>query len=93
MFGDGAWVESRAASQRVHYENWLASNRGKRLVVLELGAGIALPTVRYEGRAVATSHQGTLIRVNPREFAAEGRSSIGLQGTALATLLSLSAPL
>jgi hypothetical protein len=38
-----------------------------RLVVVELGAGTALPTVREFSEEVAREFGGTLIRVNPRE--------------------------
>ena len=35
----------------------------RRLVIVELGAGLAVPTVRYE----CETQNGTLIRINPRE--------------------------
>jgi NAD-dependent SIR2 family protein deacetylase len=93
LFGDDTWVSARAAAQRAHYQNWLQSLGGARLVVLELGAGTAIPTVRSEGRAVAARHRGTLIRVNPREFALDWRGGISLPGTALEVLEALSAML
>ena len=63
MFGDGSWVPDRTEAQEHAYLRWLGSIRGARLVVVELGAGLAIPTVRYE----AESQVGTLIRINPRE--------------------------
>ena len=45
------------------YQAWRRQVRQRRLVVIELGAGTAVPTVRLE----CESASGTLIRINPRE--------------------------
>jgi len=63
MFADWQWNAQRSVEQQARYENWLRRASGSRLVVIELGAGLAIPTVRREceGRAEV------LIRINPRE--------------------------
>jgi len=66
MFGDGKWDERRTADQEVRYQHWLRQIRGKRVVAVELGAGTAIPTVRYECQGQST----VLIRINPRHPAA-----------------------
>jgi NAD-dependent SIR2 family protein deacetylase len=86
MFGDATWISDRADSQQTRYTHWLAGVRGKRLAVLELGAGTAIPTVRFEGELVAKRYDGTLIRINPRESQIPNRQGISLPGNALATL-------
>jgi NAD-dependent SIR2 family protein deacetylase len=63
MFGDYRWVGDRTEEQLQRYRGWLGSLDGRRLAILECGAGGAVPTVRYE----CESLRGTLIRVNPRE--------------------------
>jgi NAD-dependent SIR2 family protein deacetylase len=63
MFGDGEWLEERTHEQQARYLAWRRQIRGRRLVVIELGAGIAVPTVRLECEAAG----GTLIRINPRK--------------------------
>jgi NAD-dependent SIR2 family protein deacetylase len=63
MFGDWEWDRGRSAVQRTRYHDWLAQVSGRRVVAIELGAGLAIPTVRSECEAHAT----TLIRINPRE--------------------------
>jgi NAD-dependent SIR2 family protein deacetylase len=63
MFGDGEWLEERTAVQYACYERWQREIRGCRVAVIELGAGLAVPTVRIECEAAG----GTLIRINPRE--------------------------
>ncbi len=63
MFGDNDWIPDRTAEQEERYVRWLKSVADKRVVAIEFGAGLAIPTVRYEceGRA------DLLIRINPRE--------------------------
>lgn len=69
LFGDGGWVPDRTEAQQAALERWLAEVRRERarLVVVELGAGTALPTVRDFSEEVARELGGTLIRINPRE--------------------------
>ena len=46
----------------------LAADRSKRLVVIEIGAGTAVPSVRDAGESLlrrAGSRQCTLVRINP----------------------------
>ena len=67
MFGDGGWLEGRSAEQDRRYEDWLEGVRGRRLTVVECGAGTAVPTVRLESERVARRAGATLVRVNVRE--------------------------
>lgn len=63
MFGDARWLGSRTDEQLARYQAWRRSIAGRKLVVVELGAGEAIPTVRHECERAG----GTLIRINPRE--------------------------
>jgi len=65
MFGDFSWLPRRTRQQERQFDEFLTDHRGGRLVV-ELGAGTAIPTIRYLGERIASSG-GTLVRVNPRE--------------------------
>jgi NAD-dependent SIR2 family protein deacetylase len=69
MFGDDAWVDTRTDEQRVRLAAWLRelADARARLIVLELGAGTAVPTVRLTSESLARRLGGTLVRVNPRE--------------------------
>ena len=83
MFGDGCWIDSRTSSQYQRLENWMQSILGSRLVIVEIGAGTAVPTVRLQCEHIARMFSGTLIRINPRE--SEGPcdyaiSAAGLEG-------------
>ncbi len=61
MFGDWSWNEQRAAEQDARMRAWL--RRVERLLVIEVGAGSAIPTVRMTSEAMP----GQLIRINPSE--------------------------
>ena len=65
MFDDWHWDEARAQHQQAACEKWLAGAAG--LVILECGAGQAIPTVRHFSERVAEAAQATLIRINLRE--------------------------
>lgn len=67
MFGDLAWAPYRGFEQKKLFDAFLASNRGRRTVVIELGAGTAIPSVRRLSELIQASDRGTLVRVNPRE--------------------------
>lgn len=67
MFGDWGWDPRRSAEQEARQEDWLRAIQGSRLVILEFGAGLAVPTVRYFCEQTSRVHEGLLIRVNPRE--------------------------
>jgi NAD-dependent SIR2 family protein deacetylase len=69
MFRDDSWVGDRTDAQQARLHAWLAELAAARarLVVLELGAGTGVPTVRLASEAIARRLGGTLVRVNPRE--------------------------
>ena len=48
MFGDGNWVPDRSEDRQDRYRDWLEVIDATRLVVIELGAGTAVPSVRIE---------------------------------------------
>jgi hypothetical protein len=68
MFGDRGWDGAIASAQRKRLHAWLETLRGRRVVVVECGAGTAIPTVRNTCEDLAESFKGILIRINPREF-------------------------
>jgi hypothetical protein len=52
--------------QRRRYQQWLASVRGKQLVIIEVGAGTALATIRWFGENLTAERARTsLVRINP----------------------------
>lgn len=70
MFGDWNWVANRSSDQSSRYHNWLneLQTANANLVIIELGAGHAVPTVRMESQSIFRSHNAEFIRINPRDF-------------------------
>lgn len=69
MFGDAAWQSYRSDAQHTNFDIWLRSldKTSTRLAIVEIGAGTAVPSVRFTSEKIATLTGGTLIRINPRE--------------------------
>jgi len=67
MFGDFSWLSDRTREQERRYDEFFTEHRNARLVVVELGAGTAIPTIRYMGERMAVTGKAKLIRINPRE--------------------------
>ena len=91
MFGDGDWSPRRSFEQQARLERWLAGVR--RPVVVELGAGTAIPSVRHFAHEVLTQHGGRLVRINPREHQVPGSADVGLALGALEGLRQIDAAL
>lgn len=68
MFGDGGWQDLPARRQRERLETW---RRGTTtpgpFVIVECGAGTAIPSVRWFSETQMQSKDSVLIRINPRE--------------------------
>ncbi len=78
MFNDGAWLPQRSEAQMARFQRWRTGLR--RPAVIELGAGVDIPSVRR----MAESMGVPLLRINPR--AAEVRKGVALEMGALPAL-------
>jgi NAD-dependent SIR2 family protein deacetylase len=65
MFDDWQWTDVRREAQAARLRGWLETVR--RPVVIEIGAGVSVATVRHFAHGVVRQHDGTLVRINPRE--------------------------
>lgn len=72
MFDDYTWLSQRQKQQMHRLTTFLEDHH--QPVVIELGAGTAIPTVRYFSERFAPN----LIRINPREFALPSKGGIAL---------------
>ncbi len=70
MFGDWNWNSQRANIQHDKFNQWLKNLKinNSKLVVIELGAGVSIPSVRMKSKTMIKDYNATLIRINPREF-------------------------
>ena len=83
MFGDSGWVGHRTKKQSIRFHAWRQSVR--YTVVIELGAGMAIPTVRLFGMY----QNCPIIRINPTDVSWLTDRDVGLEIGALAGLQNI----
>ncbi|HJV76101.1 MAG TPA: Sir2 family NAD-dependent protein deacetylase [Noviherbaspirillum sp.] len=83
MFNDWAWLSSRADAQLLRFDLW--HKQVQRMVVIELGAGIDLPTIRRKGEGMRVP----MIRINPTDATVHGAESVGVEIGALEALTKI----
>jgi hypothetical protein len=74
MFFDLEWNASPYRKQQHRYEEWLALNHN--LVVIEIGAGSSIPTVRRES---IKQSNGRFIRINLKDAKIPSRQGVSIQ--------------
>lgn len=67
MFGDYSWLPQRTHGQEMRFDSFLDQHRNQPLVIIEIGAGTAIPTIRYMSERLGQRARATVIRINPRE--------------------------
>lgn len=67
MFGDWNWISDRTHAQHKGLLKWREGLEEKKLVIIECGAGTAVPTVRYMSEKFLDMFDSVLIRINKRE--------------------------
>lgn len=83
MFGDWDWDGQNAERQKSRLDAWMA--RVRRPIVIEIGAGTAIPTVRFFGEECG----GPLVRINPDESQVGRARDIAIPLGALAGLAAI----
>lgn len=84
MFNDCDWLGYRQDAQSSRMERWLSDL--SRPVVVEIGAGTAIPSVRHFSHWVIQEFGGRLVRINPREFTVPTRLDVGIASSSLDAL-------
>lgn len=87
MFGDWGWLSERSDAQDVRLQAWLRDV--ETLLVIEVGAGTNIPTVRLMGERV----QGQVIRINPTEPQLTSGKGVSIAAGGLAALQAIAAAL
>lgn len=88
MFGDYAWLHQRTAQQEERFDRFLKRYQDGAMVVIEIGAGTAIPTIRHLSERLG-QHAGTsVLRINPREPQIQGKH-FSFGGGAVETLSTL----
>ena len=83
MFGDGRWLDARTDHQYARFVQWRA--RVRKLVVVELGAGTDVPSVRH----MSATQGAPLVRINPRASHVAPGKGVGIALGALDALVAL----
>jgi len=81
MFNDWGWVEQRQGAQAKRQNEWIARIRNP--VVIEIGAGTAIPSVRRFTEGLACRADGHVVRINPAAAAIHRDMGVGLEMGAL----------
>lgn len=87
MFGDEGWVQRRQVAQMQRLQAWLA--QVERPLVIEIGAGTAVATVRHFSHQVILSWGGRLVRINPADPLVPTPQDVGIAAGALEALNAL----
>jgi NAD-dependent SIR2 family protein deacetylase len=67
MFGDSGWDSAHSDAQHRRLDAWLRELGRARTVIIELGAGTHVPTIRIMSEDCIDRPGSTLIRINSRE--------------------------
>jgi NAD-dependent SIR2 family protein deacetylase len=67
MFGDWGWLPDRSDAQEQRMSDFLSCDQEISHVVIEIGAGSAVPTVRHACESLSARLSCPLVRINPRE--------------------------
>jgi hypothetical protein len=95
MFGDWNWQHEREHEQRQREAKWLEKviHNLWNVVVIELGAGTVIPSVRHFSEQASKKYGARIIRINPREFEVLGKSDVGIPMGSLEALVGIEAAL
>ena len=89
MFDDYSYDNSISEAQESRFNSFMRKYNDTNIVVIEIGAGIAIPTIRHIGEQIHKKiFTATLIRINPRE-AMVPHNGIGLATTGIESLKEL----
>jgi len=68
MFSDFYWDSSINLKQERTLNSWFDINASKNLLIIELGAGISVPTVRFFCERSMKEYDCNMVRINPRDY-------------------------
>ncbi len=79
LFGDWFWLSTRSKHQQNSYQSWRKDviNSNKKLVIVEIGAGKTINTIRKAAENLAKNN--LLIRINPFDIEVSHSNQISIQ--------------
>ena len=95
MFGDWGWRGEARDKQISREEIWLAKvfRANVNVLVIEMGAGTAIPSVRNFSHKASKNFGARIIRINPRESAVPSAKDVGIPTGSYEALAAIDARL
>ena len=80
MFNDWNWLPQRSKSQSQRETKWLetVADSRARVAIVEIGAGIAIPSARHFSHRIIHEFGGRIIRINTSESKVPSSMDIGI---------------
>lgn len=91
MFGDKSWIFEPYEEQAARLSEWM--RRAGNPVVIEIGAGTSIPTIRRKAEKLAGAFGSGLVRINPREYDLPDALGVGIPLGAAAALEAIDSAL
>ena len=88
MFNDWNWISRRSDRQASLESKWLESlaENQARVVVVEIGAGTAIPSVRHFSHRISHEFDGCIVWINPTNLTVPSTRDVSLTMGCLAAL-------
>jgi NAD-dependent SIR2 family protein deacetylase len=88
MFRDETYINTRSKAQDKYFQEFLKQNIGKKFLVLEIGSGPHVQSIRVKTRMLRKEYEARVVRINPKDFKIK-EPNIGLSATALSALSAI----
>ncbi|WP_338763930.1 Sir2 family NAD-dependent protein deacetylase [Bernardetia sp. ABR2-2B] len=88
MFRDDTFVNTRTKAQEKNFQKFLDKNKGKNIIVFEIGSGSHVQAVRMKTRFLKSNYDAKIIRINPKDFKIKS-PHIGIDKGALEALTQI----
>lgn len=85
IFKDKTFVRKRVDNQKQNYDYFIERNDGKKFLVLEIGAGNTVKTIRHHTKRLVRNQEAWVIRINLLDAVIES-PHLGIADTALQSL-------
>jgi NAD-dependent deacetylase len=90
LFGGTTFNETRTQEQNKRFLQWLSTMKGSKVIILEIGAGKTVPTIRNFNDSYSKRHENfKLVRINPIENEVLNNGDIGIRGRGLGIIKKL----
>jgi NAD-dependent SIR2 family protein deacetylase len=88
MFGDWNWLDERNQVQRRRESQWFdkVTNSLGNVLIVEMGAGTSIPSVRHFSHRISREYSARIIRINPREPQVPSSMDVGIAAGSLEAL-------